>query len=153
MTLTDIKNRYNGIQTLMKNFSDSSCNLLSLCTIIEELTKKPADLIGIVQWGRNTLVAGTKKPVIEDDWTVNDNFAVLSTFTKKKKWKRAEVYELPDKIKKNQFTFEIWKKKPTDAAMHIKRRFVDTLINSQTVKTGKIVKYYIYEYLDQEEQI
>ena len=148
MTLTQIKNRYNGIQTLMKNFSDSSCNLLSLCTIIEELTGKPADLIGIVQWGRNTLVKGTDKPVVEEDWTVNDNFAVLSKFSGKKKWKRTEVDKLPKKIKDNQFTFEIWKKKPTDAAMHIKRRFVDTLINSQTVKNGAIVKYYIYEYLD-----
>ena len=148
MTLTDIKNRYNGIQTLLKNFSDSSCNLLSLCTIIEEITKKPADLIGIVQWGRNTLVKGTDQCVIDGDWTVNDNFAVLSKFSGKKKWRRIEVTELPKKIKKNQFTFEIWKKKPTDAAKHIKRRFVDTLINSQTVKTGKIVKYYIYEYLD-----
>ena len=148
MTLTQIKNRYNGIQTLMKNFSDSSCNLLSLCTIIEELTGKPVDLIGIVQWGRNTIVKGTDKPVIEDDWTVNDNFAVLSKFSGKKKWKRTEVDKLPKKIKDNQFTFEIWKKKPTDAAMHIKRRFVDTLINSQTVKNGTIVKYYIYEYLD-----
>lgn len=148
MTLTQIKNRYNGIQTLMKNFSDSSCNLLSLCTIIEELTDKPADLIGIVQWGRNTLVKGTDKPVVEEDWTVNDNFAVLSKFSGKKKWKRTEVDKLPKKIKDNQFTFEIWKKKPTDAAMHIKRRFVDTLINSQTVKNGAIVKYYIYEYLD-----
>ena len=148
MTLTQIKNRYNGIQTLMKNFSDSSCNLLSLCTIIEELTGKPADLIGIVQWGRNTLVKGTDKPVVEEDWTVNDNFAVLSKFSGKKKWKRTEVDKLPKKIKDNQFTFEIWKKKPTDAAMHIKRRFVDTLINSQTVKNGTIVKYYIYEYLD-----
>lgn len=148
MTLTQIKNRYNGIQTLMKNFSDSSCNLLSLCTIIEELTGKPADLIGIVQWGRNALVKGTDKTVIEEDWTVNDNFAVLSKFSGKKKWKRTEVDKLPKKIKDNQFTFEIWKKKPTDAAMHIKRRFVDTLINSQTVKNGTIVKYYIYEYLD-----
>ena len=148
MTLTQIKNRYNGIQTLMKNFSDSSCNLLSLCTIIEELTGKPVDLIGIVQWGRNTIVKGTDKPVIEDDWTVNDNFAVLSKFSGKKKWKRTEVDKLPKKIKDNQFTFEIWKKKPTDAAMHIKRRFVDTLINSQTVKNGTIVKYYIYEYSD-----
>ena len=148
MTITQIKNRYNGIQTLMKNFSDSSCNLLSLCTIIEEITKKPADLIGIVQWGRNTKVKGSSKFVIDSDWTVNDNFAVLSKFSGKKKWRRTEVDKLPDKIAENQFTFEIWKKKPADAAMHVKRRFVDTLINSLTVKTGKIVKYYIYEYLD-----
>ena len=148
MTINEIKKRYNGVQTLMKNFSDSSCNLLSLCTIIEEITKKPADLIGIVQWGRNTRVKNSKEFVIDSDWTVNDNFAVLSKFTGKKKWRRTEVTELPEKIADNQFTFEIWKKKPEDAAMHVKRRFVDTLINSQTVKTGKIVKYYIYEYLD-----
>lgn len=148
MTITQIKNRYSGIQTLMKNFSDSSCNLLSLCTIIEEITNKPADLIGIVQWGRNTHVVNSTKFVIDSDWTVNDNFAVLSKFTGKKKWRRTEVTELPKKIADNQFTFEIWKKKPTDAAMHVKRRFVDTLINSQTVKNGQIVKYYIYEYLD-----
>ena len=149
MTINAIKKRYEGIQTLMKNFSDSSCNLLSLCTIIEEVSGQPADLIGIVQWGRNTKInKNSSTNIIDDDWTVNDNFAVLSKFSGKKKWKRTEVTELPKKIKDNQFTFEIWKKKPTDAAMHVKRRFVDTLINSQTVKTGKIVKYYIYEYLD-----
>ena len=148
MTMNEIKKRYNGIQTLMKNFSDSSCNLLSLCTIIEEITKKPADLIGIVQWGRNTRVVNSTKFVIDADWTVNDNFAVLSKFTGKKKWRRIEVTKLPEKIADNQFTFEIWKKKPDDIAMHVKRRFVDTLINSQTVKIGKIEKYYIYEYLD-----
>lgn len=149
MTLNAIKKRYEGIQTLMKNFSDSSCNLLSLCTVIEEVSGQPADLIGIVQWGRNTKISkDSKTNIIDDDWTVNDNLAVLSKFSGKKKWKRTEVSELPKKIKDNQFTFEIWKKKPTDLAMHVKRRFVDTLINSQTVKTGKIVKYYIYEYLD-----
>ena len=148
MTIPEIKARYNGIQTMMKNFSDSSCNLLSLCTIIEEITGKPADLIGIIQWGKNTKVANSTKNIIDDDWTVNDNFAVLSKFTDKKKWKRSEVTTLPKNIKDNQFTFEIWKKRPTDDAMHVKRRFVDTLINSQTVKTGSIVKYYIYEYLD-----
>ena len=148
MKISEIKERYNGIQTLMKNFSDSSCNLLSLCTIIEEITGKPADLIGIVQWGRNTNIPHTKRPIIESDWTVNDNFAVLKKYTGKQKWKRTEVTKLPDKIADNQFTFEIWKKKPTDIAMHVKRRFVDTLINSQTVKVGSIVKYYIYEYLD-----
>ena len=148
MTINQIKNRYNGIQTMMKDFSNSSCNLLSLCTIIEEITGAPADLIGIVQWGRTTLVKHTSYPVIAEDWTVNDNFAVLSKFTGKKKWKRTEVTELPKKIADNQFTFEIWKKSPDVAEMHVKRRFVDTLINSQTVKNGKIVKYYIYEYLD-----
>jgi hypothetical protein len=148
MTIPEIKARYNGIQTMMKNFSDSSCNLLSLCTIIEEITGKPADLIGIVQWGKSTKVANSSKNIIDDDWTVNDNFAILSKFSGKTKWKRTEVTKLPDNIKDNQFTFEIWKKKPTDAAMHVKRRFVDTLINSQTVKIGSIVKYYIYEYLD-----
>ena len=132
----------------MKNFSDSSCNLLCLCTIIEEITGKPADLIGIVQWGRTTLVEHTSYYVISEDWTVNDNFAILSHFTNKKRWKRSESTTLPKNVKDNQFTFEIWKKKPEDAAMHVKRRFVDTLINSQTVKNGKIVKYYIYEYLD-----
>ena len=148
MTIPEIKARYNGIQTMMKNFSDSSCNLLSLCTIIEEITGKPADLIGIVQWGKSTKVTNSNKNVIDDDWTVNDNFAILSKFSGKTKWKRTEVTKLPDNIKDNQFTFEIWKKKPTDAAMHVKRRFVDTLINSQTVKIGSIAKYYIYEYLD-----
>lgn len=148
MTIPEIKARYNGIQTMMKNFSDSSCNLLSLCTIIEEITGKPADLIGIVQWGKSTKVTNSNKNVIDDDWTVNDNFAILSKFSGKTKWKRTEVIKLPDNIKDNQFTFEIWKKKPTDVAMHVKRRFVDTLINSQTVKIGSIVKYYIYEYLD-----
>lgn len=151
MTLTQIKNRYNGIQTMMKDFNLSSCNLLALCTVIEEVSGKPADLIGIIQWGMNTKVKDNAElNIIDSDWTVNDNLAVLSKWSGKKKWKRTEYTPdtLPKKIKDNQFTFEIWKKKPKDVAVHIKRRFVDTLINSQTVKTGFIFKYYVYEYLD-----
>lgn len=145
MTLAQIETRYKGIQTKLKYINDYGCLFLCLCTIIEEVTGEPADIIGIIQWAKNTKVAGTNKFVLGDDFTVNDTLALLNHFTGKT-FKRKEVKDRPSVVKDNEFTIEIWKKTPDAKEMHFKRRFVDTLINSQTVKNGLITGYYIYYY-------
>ena len=137
MGLSKIKSRYTGIQTKLKDISNYGCLFLSLCTIIEEVTEKEADIIGIIQ-------ESMAKKWLADDFTVNDSLAILSSFTGRN-WKREIVNKLPDVIKDNEFTVEKWRN-PKTGGNHFRRRFVDTLINSQTVKIGKLECYYIYSY-------
>ena len=137
MTRQEIKERYEGVQDYMGGIKDGGCLFLSLCTIIEEVTMKPADIAGIVRLSVNN-------GWIKLDYTVNNSIAILNHFTSKE-WKRIEVSKLPTEIKDNEFTIEKWYNKST-GYNHFRRRFVDTLLNSQTVKKGKLEGYYIYSY-------
>ncbi len=58
-------------------------------------------------------------------------------------FKRIETPTLPSVINDNQFTIEKWFN-PRTKFTHFKRRFVDTLQSSVTVKEGKVIEYYIY---------
>lgn len=138
MNLSQLKSRYSGIQTKLDRIGESGCLFLALCTIIEEVTGYPVDLIGVVQ---ESMARGW----ILKDFTVQDSLSLLSAFTGKA-WKRKEVTNLPDVIKDNEFTIEKWFN-PRTRFTHFKRRFTDTLVSSVTVKEGKIQEYYIYYYL------
>lgn len=81
---------------------------------------------------------------LASDFTVNDSLAILRAFTEKM-WKRDVVKKLPDTIRDNEFSIDVWQK-PKSAGKHFKRRFVDTLANSQTVRNDRIIEYYIYGY-------
>jgi len=137
MNLSQIKTRYAGIQTRLKNISDYGCLFLCLCTIIEEVTGNYADIVNIVQ-------ESMAKKWLAEDYTVNDSIAILNAFTGKN-FKRDIVKKLPDVIEDNQFTIEKWLN-PKTKGNHFKRRFVDTLVSSVTVNTGYILEYYIYSY-------
>lgn len=137
MTLDEIKKRYCGVQDYMAHIKDGGCLFLCLCTIIEEVTGIHADVIGII-------TKSIQNGWISGDYTVNDSLAILNAFTGKK-FKRIEVKKLPDEIKEKQFTIEKWYNEKT-GFNHFRRRFVDTLLNSQTVKKGKFECYYIYSY-------
>lgn len=137
MTLEEIKVRYDGIQSRLKYIHEYGCLFLCLCEIIEEVTNAPCDIIRVVQESK-------ARGWLEEDYTVSNSLAILNTFTKKE-WKRKEVEKLPAKIKDNEFTIEKWYN-PRTKYTHFKRRFVDTLVSSVTVKEGKIKEYYIYYY-------
>lgn len=137
MTLTEIKKRYAGVQNYIENIGSGGCLFLVLCTIIEEVTGKPVDLIGIVQ---KSLAKGW----LTKDFEVKDSLRLLDEFTGKS-WKRTVVSKLPAQIKDNEFTIEKWYN-PRTKFEHFKRRFVDTLVASVTVKEGYIKEYYIYYY-------
>lgn len=143
MDLSKIKSRYSGVQTRLKNISDYGCLFLALCTIIEEVTGKEADIIGIIQLSR-------QKGWLSADYTVEDSIAILNEYTGKS-FKR-EIFEtLPDTIKDNEFTIEKWFN-PRTGYTHFKRRFVDTLLSSVTVKEGRIKEYYIYSYCTEQKK-
>ena len=138
MNLSQLKSRYAGIQTKLDRIGESGCLFLVLCTIIEEVTGYPVDLIGVVQ---ESMARGW----LLKDFSVKDSLSLLSAFTGKV-WKRTEVEKLPDVIKDNEFTVEKWFN-PRTRFTHFKRRFTDTLESSVTVKEGKVQGYYIYYYL------
>ena len=136
MNITQIKSRYKGIQSKLNQIGDYGCLFLCLCTIIEEVTGKPADVFSIIQ-------ESMSEGWLADDYTCKDSLAILNRFTGKK-FKRVESITLPE-IKDNQFSIEKWYN-PRTRYTHFKRRFVDTLISSVTVKEGYLKEYYIYSY-------
>lgn len=137
MNYSCLKSRYNGIQSKLKRIGDSGCLFLTLCTIIEEVNDKEADLIGIIQ-------ESMAKGWLTETYTVKNSPALLNAFTGKT-WSRREVKELPIVVNDNEFTIEKWVN-PKTGGNHFRRRFVDTYTDSNTVKIGKIECYYIYSY-------
>ena len=137
MNLSQIKERYEGIQTKLNAIDSDGCLFLCLCSIIEEVTDKPADIIGIVQ-------ESTAKGWIGKEFYIKDSCAILSHFTGKK-FKRERVLVLPTFTEKNEFSIEKWFTSRTGFT-HFRRRFVDTLASSVTVNEGRIYEYYIYSY-------
>lgn len=131
----NVKERYNGIQTVFENAGESGCLFLSLLSIAEEYTGLPVDFI----------VAYRKcieKGLIEKDFFCNNQEKILHTFTGEK-WNKTIVKELPDPVPENMFTIEKWYNPRTDFT-HFKRRAFDTLESSVTTREGKIVEYYCY---------
>lgn len=137
MILSLIKDRYSGIQDLFRNIDTDGCLFLCLCTIIEEVTGKPADIVAMIQISR-------KNKWITPDFHINDSLQILNYFTGLT-FKRREVGNLPSVIHENEFSIEKWYN-PRTKKEHFKRRFVDTLLGSITVQEGKVAGYYIYYY-------
>lgn len=137
MNISQLKSRYTGIQTKLSKIGSDGCLFLCLCSIIEEVTGNPCDIIGMVQecMAKNWLL---------NDFTVNDSLAILKAYTGKS-FRRVEVNKLPEIIRDNEFTVEKWFNLRTGYT-HFKRRFTDTLASSVTVKEGSIKEYYIYSY-------
>lgn len=140
MKQNDVKKRYEGIQTVMKNAGDYACLFLSLLSIAEEYTGLPVDFIVAY---RKCIELG----LIENDFFCNDQEKILETFTGKK-WKRAVVKELPSPVPENMYTVEKWFNERTGFT-HFKRRGWDTLEISVTVKEGYIKEYYCYSVEDE----
>ena len=138
MNLPQIKERYEGIQTKLNCIDSGGCLFLCLCSIIEEVTGRPADIIGIVQ-------ESTQKGWIGKEFYIKDSCAILSQFTGKK-FKRERVHTLPPSVEKNEFTVEKWFNPSRPGFTHFRRRFVDPLASSVTVNEGRIYEYYIYSY-------
>lgn len=136
MNISQIKSRYKGIQSKLKDIGNDGCLFLCLCMIIEEATGKPADIFSIIQ-------ESMLKNWLAKDYTCNNSIAILNNFTGKK-FKRVISVTLPE-ITDNQFSIEKWYN-PRTGYTHFKRRFVDTLESSVTVKEGYIKEYYIYSF-------
>ena len=133
----NVKERYNGIQTVFEKAGDYACLFLSLLSIAEEYTGLPVDFIVAY---RKCIELG----LIEKDFFCNDQEKILYELTGAK-WTKTVVKELPDHpVPENMFTVEKWFNERTGFT-HFKRRMFDTLESSVTVKEGYIKEYYCYE--------
>lgn len=132
----NVQERYNGIQTAMKNAGESACLFLSLLSIAEEYTGLPVDFIVAY---RKCIDLG----LIRDDFYCNDQQKILYELTGAK-WKKTVLKKLPDSVPENMYTVEKWFNERTGFT-HFKRRGWDTLKSSVTVKEGYIKEYYCYE--------
>lgn len=137
----NVKERYNGIQTVFEKAGESACLFLSLLSIAEEYTGLPVDFIVAY---RKCIELG----LIEKDFFCNDQEKILYEFTGKK-WKKTVLKELPSPMPENMFTVEKWYNKRTGFT-HFKRRGFDTLESSVTVKEGHIREYYCFEVKEDE---
>lgn len=132
----NVKERYSGIQTVLKNCGEEGCHFLTLCSIIEEVIHKPLDLIEVIWFCK-------RQNIIEDDFYVNDGLKLLNYYTNKK-WSRVETTITPT-LKENEFLEVIYYNKKTEL-FHYRRKEFDTLSFSKTVKEGKVLKYYIWRH-------
>lgn len=137
MNISQIKSRYIGIQTKLKSIGDYGCLFLCLCSIIEEVNGAPADILSIIQ---ESMAEGW----LADDYTCNDSIAILDRFTGRS-FARTVTRTKPVEVKDSQFTVEKWFN-PRTGYTHFKRRFVDTLASSVTVREGAIKEYYVYSF-------
>ena len=134
-----VQERYEGIQSVLKNAGDEGCHFLALCSIADEYNNehgKPyLDLINAIR------VCQSKRWIDKGFWVKNDGTPFLEYLTGIK-WSRKEVVKLPV-IRDNDYTEVVWFN-PDTGFHHYRRRYMDTLEHSVTVEKGYIEKYYVY---------
>jgi hypothetical protein len=135
-----VKERYEGLQTLALALNTDGCHFLTLCSIADEYRYDHGlpyiDLI----WAIRTLMS---KGLIDSEFYVKDDGTnVLSILTDGKKWTRKDVDKLGT-IGDNDYTEAVWFN-PNTQFRHFRRRYVDTLRDSITVRDGYIEKYRVY---------
>lgn len=133
MTQSAIVRRYAGVQT----FLTEGCLFLSLCSIAEQVVNGHIDILSTIQYAK------AEGWIDKNNDMTEDSQCALLGFLTGKKWQREELTALPNPIPNEMFTVEKWCR---DKVTHFRRRFVDTLTNSVTVKMGKLVCYYCYYY-------
>lgn len=129
-----VRDRYEGIQSILGRCYNGGCHFLSLCTIVEEENHIELDLI-------NTIRISMSKGWFKSDFTGTDAIAFLEYFTGKC-WSRTTVKRLP-LIKTNQYTEAIYYN-PRTGCHHYRRRGFDVLEDSVTVREGYIEAYHVY---------
>lgn len=137
--------RYAGIQDKLKNIYEG-CHFLTLCSIAEEALQWinrndniKVDLIDAVNLAFD-------KYLIDAGYDVKNNCGLLEALTPGHHWTQTTVYELTN-VMDNEFT-EVVYKNPRNNFKHYRRRSVDTLKDSVTVKEGYILEYRIYTMID-----
>lgn len=135
MTNEKLKSRYAGAQTFLKD----GCLFLSLSSIIEQYTGNPLDILGTLSYCKKQGYINA-----DNDMTVEGQLKYLRDLTGRT-WIRTVVKQLPATVPENMYTVEKWLNART-GYIHFKRRFMDTLTNSVTVKEGTLTDYYCYSH-------
>lgn len=147
MNANRIREKYIGLQTKMlkaaddiKQFGDYSCLFLCLCSIAEEYNESHHSRYRVDVLA--DYLACRSKGYIGEEFFVKDSPAVLEYLTGQK-WKREIVDELPDTVPDNMYTVERWYNQKTRYT-HFRRRWGDTITDSNTVRNGKLTNYYLF---------
>lgn len=137
------KEKFNGAQTMFKVANNYACHFMTLLSIAEEENIRMGKEHPGVDFLEARVVA-SKMKWMDDEFTVTvqGSLDLLEYYTGKK-WTREEVKTLPSNLKDNQYTEAIHYNERT-GFKHYHRRSMDTLVDSVTVKEGKIIAYYIY---------
>lgn len=132
-----VRDRYEGIQTVLRKCGESGCLFLSILSIAEEVTDVSFDLI-------NTIHICLQKKWITNDFECLDSLAILNYLTGKT-WIRREVTRLTRDVAYNEYTIANYFN-PRTGIIHRRRRGYDTLKSSITVREGYIKSYYVYSW-------
>ena len=132
-----VRDRYEGIQTVLRKCGESGCLFLSILSIAEEVAGVSFDLI-------NTIHICLQKRWITNDFECLDSLAILNYLTGKT-WIRREVTRLTRDVAYNEYTIANYFN-PRTGIIHRRRRGYDTIKNSVTVRDGYIKSYYIYSW-------
>lgn len=132
-----VRDRYEGIQTVLRKCGESGCLFLSILSIAEEVTGVSFDLI-------NTIHICLQKKWITNDFECLDSLAILNYLTGKI-WIRREVTRLTKVVAYNEYTIANYFN-PRTGIIHRRRRGYDTLKASVTVREGYIKSYYVYSW-------
>lgn len=131
MTLEQIKKKWENVQSVWKE----GCLFFALLTILDEEDIK-YDLHDVTHFC-------VKQGYMREDGTIMDSCGLLSVLTGTH-YEMEIVSSLPAHIPSTWYTVEKWYNKRTGYT-HFRRRFVDTLVNSTTVKEGSLIAYYIFK--------
>jgi hypothetical protein len=135
MTQSSIERRYKGVQT----FLTEGCLFLSLTSIAEQVANMHVDLLSALQFAR------AEGWIDQNNDMTEDTQCYYLEYLTHKKWHREVKKELPCTVPDEMYTVEKWLNTRTGKA-HFRRRFVDTITDSITVKEGALVAYYCYSY-------
>lgn len=134
-----VKQRYDGIQTVLKSAGDNACLFLCMLSIAEQVINHDIDFI-------NAYFKCLRAGVIDTSFFCNDQEAILKILTGKE-WMKQVTCRLPDPLPKNMYVVEKWYNGATTFT-HFKRRSYDTLVGSKTVAQGKLIEFYAYLMLE-----
>lgn len=132
------RDRYEGLQSLLKACGGEGCLFLTVLSIAEDATETPIDLIDAIH-------LCLKKKWIAPDFECLNSLAILNHFTPGKVWCRQEVPRLLVPVRDNEYTVVNYYNPGTEIT-HRRRRSYDTLKSSVTVRDGYIKSYYIYSW-------
>lgn len=123
--------RYEGLQTVLEQGGRYGCLFLCLCSLVEEYTGKPLDII-------QAIYDAQAQGWLGRDFYCKNQLAFLHKWTGKC-WRREDCKEEP--LNAKGWVVEKWVR---GGLTHFKRPEFDVYTNSRTVREGKIEEWRIY---------
>lgn len=127
------RQRYRGIQTLLMD----GCYFLCLCSIAEDAGGKPVDIIDVAN-------EALEQGLVSSDGYVSFPVEILENLLPGTRWELDRQKAVPRLVADNEYTVLKYYNINTGYT-HFRRRDVDTLVDSKTVKEGRLVNCYVFK--------